>query len=110
MGGQGFLGEFELLVMIAALRVGHGAYAVNIREEIESRTGRSISRGAVYVTLDRLVRKGLLRTLMSEPTAARGGKAKRLYRVSPSGLAAIRESQMMLSEMLRGVGPLVDGS
>lgn len=110
MGGQGFLGEFELLVMIAVLRVGNGAYAVNVRQEIESRTGRGVSRGAVYVTLDRLVRKGFLKTRMSEPTAERGGKAKRVYRVSVTGLAAIRESQAMLAEMLRGVEPLLDES
>jgi DNA-binding PadR family transcriptional regulator len=108
MGGQGFLGDFELLVMIAVLRVGEGAYAVNVREEIESRTGRRISRGAVYVTLDRLVRKGYLSTRMAQPTAERGGKSKRVYRVSESGLAAVREAQTMLAEMLRGVGPLLE--
>jgi len=110
MGGQGFLGEFELVVMLAALQVGEGAYAVNIRRVIEERTNRRVSRGTVYVTLNRLQEKGLLASTMSEPTAERGGKAKRIFRVQPAGIEAVRSSQSMMREMARGLDPLLEES
>lgn len=108
MGEHGFLGEFELVVMLAVLQVGEGAYAVNIRRVIEEKTGRSVSRGAVYVTLNRLEQKGLLASSLGEPTAARGGKAKRIFRVRAAGIQAIRSSQSMLQEMARGLDPLLE--
>lgn len=103
MGGQGFLGEFELVVMGAVLRVGDGAYAVSVREEIKRRTGRQVSRGSIYVTLDRLVHKGYLASTMSDPTPERGGKAKRLYSATSSGVYAVKESRAMLDHMLADI-------
>ncbi len=101
--GQGFLGELELLVMLAVLQAGEGAYAVSIRKELERRTGRRLSRGTVYVTLNRLEEKGFLSSAKGEPTAARGGKAKRIFRVEPEGRVAIEASRSMIREMSRGL-------
>lgn len=110
MGEHGFLGEFELVVMMAVLQVGEGAYAVNIRRVIEERTGRSVSRGTVYVTLNRLEKKGLLASRLGEPISARGGKARRLFRVRPDGLEAIRSSRSMLRSMASGLDPVLEDS
>ena len=79
------LGEFEQMVLLAALQLGDHVYGVPIVEEIERRTGRSVSRAAVYVTLRRLERKGLLTSWMGEPTEERGGKARRFVQVEPEG-------------------------
>ena len=101
------LGEFEQVVLLAALRLGDEAYAVSIRQEIESRTGRSVSRGAIYVTLDRLEKKGLLKSRLADPTAERGGRAKRYYEIKPVGMIALRDSWFALRKMWEGLGPLV---
>ena len=97
------LGELEQLVLLAVVRLGTNAYAVSVRNEIEARAGRAVSRGAVYVTLDRLARKGYLRSQMGKPTAARGGKAKRLFEVEGAGLAALQVSLGGLERMMEGV-------
>ena len=108
MGEKGFLGEFELVVMLAVLQAGEGAYAVGVRRVIEERTGRRVSRGTVYVTLNRLERKGLLSSSLSPPTPERGGKAKRIFRLRPGGIEAVRASRSMLRAMGRGVDPLLE--
>lgn len=97
--GSSGLGEFELLVMLAVLLAGEDGYSRTIRAAIEKRTGRSVSRGALYVTLDRLTGKGLLESWKGEPLDQRGGKARRHYRVTEPGLAAVRESRRMLRSM-----------
>ena len=90
------LGRFEHLVLLATLQVGDDAYAVPLREEIERRTGSTPARGALYTSLARLEAKGLLRSSVGEPTAVRGGKAKRYYRLSPPGRAALRAARIEL--------------
>jgi DNA-binding PadR family transcriptional regulator len=105
MAGKDFLGEFEQTVLLAVLRLGDKAYGVTIREEIEKRTGRSVSRGAIYITLDRLEAKGYLRCWLADPTPERGGKAKRCCRVEPAGLAALRASRKALASLWRGLEP-----
>jgi len=80
------LGEFEYLLLTAAVRLGDGAYGAVIRQEIEQTTGRRCSLGALYTTLDRLETKGLLETWMGEATPQRGGRAKRMVRVSAEGI------------------------
>jgi DNA-binding PadR family transcriptional regulator len=97
------LGSLEQLVLLAVLRLGPDAYAVSVKNEIWRRTSRSISRGAVYVTLDRMERKGYLKSELGQPTAARGGKAKRMYRLDPEGRAALQESLAELQRMARGL-------
>jgi PadR family transcriptional regulator len=99
------LGEFEQLVLLAVLRLGDSAYPVTIRQEIEERTGRSVSRGAIYITLDRLEKKGYLTSWLADPTAERGGRAKRYYEVRPVGATALRQSWSALRKMWEGMEP-----
>jgi PadR family transcriptional regulator PadR len=80
------LGEFEYLLLTATARLGDAAYGAAIRKEIDAATGRRCSLGALYTTLDRLEAKGLLETWMGEATAQRGGRAKRMARVTPAGI------------------------
>jgi PadR family transcriptional regulator, regulatory protein PadR len=97
------LGEFEHVILLAVLRLGDAAYAVSVRDEIERRTGRRVSRGSVYVTLDRLETKGYLSSKLADPTAIRGGRAKRYYALRPRAIAALRESRRALLQMWRGI-------
>ena len=99
------LGDLELLVLLAVLRLGEGAYAVSVREVIATRTARDPSRGAVSVTLDRLERKGLLVSGLGEPTAERGGKAKRLYTLTATGSLAVRQAIEGTRAMLQDLPP-----
>ena len=97
------LGEFEQMVLLAIVHVGEGAYGVTVREEIERRTGREVSVGALYTALDRLERKGFVRSTSSDPTPERGGRAKRVVSIRTSGLAALRRSRELLDRMWAGV-------
>ncbi|HIF23085.1 MAG TPA: PadR family transcriptional regulator [Gemmatimonadetes bacterium] len=98
--GKRSLGEFELLVLLAIVRLGdEDAYAVTIVDEIVERTGREVRRAAVYTTLQRLEAKGLVSTWLGVPRAERGGKARRNVRVEPVGMEAIREAQSALQSM-----------
>lgn len=98
-----YLGEFEQVVLLAILRLGDDAYAIPVREEIEARTGRSVARGALYTALDRLETKGCVRSRMSDPLPERGGRSRRYYTVSASGLAALRRSRAALLALWKGV-------
>lgn len=82
------MGEFEYLLITAAAGLGEEAYGVSIREEIQTTAGRKCSLGALYTTIDRLEKKGLLQTWMGDATPERGGRAKRLVRVTPKGVQA----------------------
>src|SRR5216117_126804 len=93
------LGELEQIVLLAVLRLGDEAYGVPIRREIERRTGRSLTVGALYRTLDRLEAKGYLTSWFGEPTAERGGRSKRYFRVRPVGVRALRASREALAAM-----------
>jgi DNA-binding PadR family transcriptional regulator len=97
------IGEFEQLVLLAVLQIGKTAYGVPIKREIQNRTGRAVSRGAVYTTLDRLEGKGLLSSWLGEPTPERSGKAKRFYRVECEGIQALKESRSALRSMWTGL-------
>jgi DNA-binding PadR family transcriptional regulator len=99
------LGEFEQLVMLAVLQLGNDVYGVPIVDEIERRTRRKVSHAAVYVTLRRLEEKGLLESWKSDPTAERGGKARRCVRVTREGQALLRESRLALDRMWQGLDP-----
>lgn len=105
MGVRPPLGEFEQVVLLAVLRLEGAAYAVPVRREIEKRTRRSVTRGALYVTLERLEDKGYLESWLADPTPERGGRAKRFYRVRPAGLAALRQSWAALRSMWEGLEP-----
>lgn len=100
------LGEFEQMVLLAVMQAAqeHGdAYGVNVHDELESRTNRRVARGAVYMTLDRLEKKGLLASYLTEPTPERGGRAKRCYRVTKPAVAALRESRRALQRLWEGL-------
>jgi DNA-binding PadR family transcriptional regulator len=84
------LGEFEYLLITAAASLGDDAYGAAIREEIETTTGQNCSVGALYTTLDRLETKGLVKTWMGDATPERGGRAKRMVRVTPEGVRAAK--------------------
>ena len=102
------LGEFEHLVLLAVYRLGPEAYGVPIIKEVEDRTGRRISRAAVYRTLQRLENKGLIRSRMGKPTHARGGRAKRYFRILPVGVEQLRDSRAALVKMWDGVSSNYD--
>jgi DNA-binding PadR family transcriptional regulator len=104
---SGSLGEFEQLVLLALLHLGERGYAINARAEIERRTGRHVTRGAVYVTLDRLEKKGFLESWLADPTPERGGRAKRYYRVRPVGIAVLKRSRTALQSMWQGLEPIL---
>ena len=84
--GRDYLGEFEQVVLLTLWRLGEGAYGVTIRREIEERTGRAVTLGGIYPTLDRLEQKGYVSSYTGEPTSERGGRAKRHFRLQPAGL------------------------
>ena len=96
------LGEVEQLVLLSLLRLGDEAYAVPMRELIEREAGVSLSRGTMYVTLERLERKGFVTSWFSDPQAVRGGKARRFFRLKPPGLAALKASQSAVDRLARG--------
>lgn len=98
-------GEFEILVLLAILRLKGGAYGVTIREELESETSRRLTLGTIYKTLGRLEDKGLLASRASEPTAERGGRRKKLYEVTPTGMSAVRDSLADLRRLAAGLDP-----
>jgi PadR family transcriptional regulator, regulatory protein PadR len=85
------LGEFEYLLITAAVGLADNAYGAAIREKIQNATGRKCSIGALYTTIERLESKGLLRSWMGEATPERGGRAKRMIRVTPKGVSAAKE-------------------
>jgi DNA-binding PadR family transcriptional regulator len=97
------LGEFEYLLLTAAVRLGEEAYGAAIRQEIECATKRRCSIGALYTTLDRLEEKGLLKTWMGEATAQRGGRAKRMVRVTIKGVQAATAFYDAVTKVSRGV-------
>jgi DNA-binding PadR family transcriptional regulator len=99
------LGEFEQAVLLAIVHLGENAYGVTIRREIEERTGRSIAVGALYTALERLERKGLVRSTNSDPTPQRGGRSKRHFVIRPSGAAALQRSHDMMQRMWAGLRP-----
>jgi DNA-binding PadR family transcriptional regulator len=98
-----YLGELEQIVLWAVLRLGDEAYGVPIRLEIEGRTGRSLTVGALYRTLDRLEAKGYVTSKFGDPTPERGGRSKRYFTVRPSGLRALRASRNTLLAMWDGL-------
>jgi PadR family transcriptional regulator PadR len=103
------LGEFEQIVMLAILRLGEDAYGASIRTEIETCTGRDPTPGALYTTLDRLEKKAMLSSRLAEPTAERGGRAKRFFKVTKAGNAALAEAQRSYQRLLEGLN-LLGGS
>lgn len=103
MSKRDYLGEFEHIVLLAVLRLGKEAYGVTVRQEIEARTGREVSIGAVYATLDRLEGKGYVQSYAGDPTPERGGRSKRFFNVTSKGAAAVNRTQRALKSMIKGL-------
>src|SRR6266704_2226734 len=101
MAKREFLGGFELLVLLSLIRLGDKAYGVPISEAIEESSGRDVAIGSVYITLDRLERKGLVSSRLGEPTAERGGRAKTYFRITAKGLRQVRHAQRTLVALWR---------
>jgi PadR family transcriptional regulator PadR len=98
-----YLGEFEHIVLLALLRLGEGAYGASIRMEIEAVTGRSPAIGAVHATLERMERKRFVSSWVGTPTAERGGKAKRHFKLDAAGVAALKEARSTLDRLHAGL-------
>ncbi len=102
------LGDFEQLVLLALFRLGPEAYGATIRREIEQRTGRDLAMSAVYVTIDRLEAKGLVRTRIGEPTAARGGRRRKHVMLPPAGRRAVNLAYRRFKAMVEGLEHRLD--
>ena len=103
MSRRDYLGEFEHIVVLALLRLSDRAYGVTVRQEIEVRTGREVSIGAIYATLGRLETKGYVNSYLGDPTPERGGRSKRFFRVTAKGVAAVKRTHRALRSMTEGL-------
>src|SRR5512132_1879760 len=103
MPREELLGSLEHIVLLAVARLGMDAYGMTVRQEIQKRTGRDLSIGAVYATLERLERKGFISSRKGEPTAERGGRAKRHFQIEADGEQALATSQDAIRKMTVGL-------
>lgn len=108
MARQSNPGEFEQIVLLSILRLGETAYGVPIRAEITKQTGRKTTPGALYTTLDRMEEKGFVTSRVGDPTPERGGRAKRYYKVSASGVRALERALRAYRNLLEGLDLLED--
>lgn len=108
MGRDSILGTFEQLVLLAVLQVGEGAYAPAIRRHLERSMARRVSRGSVYVTLDRLQQRGLLSSTEVPPHPGRGGRPRRHVAVTPDGIRALKEARGYLDSLWAGLGAVLE--
>jgi DNA-binding PadR family transcriptional regulator len=106
MPKRSYLGDFELMILLALMRLGEDAYGVPISQEIERQSGREVALGTVYAALERLEAKGLVSSELGESTAERGGRSKRYFHISKRGLSAVREARAALINMWRGLSEL----
>lgn len=102
------LGDTEHLVLLAILRLGKDAYGIPILDEVSASSGREVSRATVYVALKRLEQKGLVTSRLGDSTPERGGRAKRFFKLKPSGLKALRESREMFLNLWRDYETVLD--
>jgi len=109
MRKRDYLGQFELMVLLAILQAGEDAYGVPIAREIEETTGKEIALGSIYAALERLEDKGLVTSSMGDPTPERGGRAKRYFRVTRKGVREAREAQRTLKKLWSGLPQLERG-
>jgi len=109
MPNRSYLGEFELMVMLALIRLGEDAYGVPIGRAIEETSRREVVLGSVYAALERLEEKGFVASSIGEPTPERGGRAKRYFRVTNAGLRQVRKTRQTLIDLWRGLPQLERG-
>jgi len=108
MKRTGYLGELEQMILLAVLQLNGEAFGTNVLQELSERVGRTVSRGALYVTLDRLEEKGMLTSQLGDPTPRRGGKPKRYLTVTPAGLAALRRSRTAWMRLWEGLDSVLE--
>ena len=101
MTDRSYLGEFELMILLAVIHLGEQAYGVPISRELEVHRGRDVSVGSVYAALERLEGKGLVSSILGDPTPERGGKAKRFFRITKEGLRQVHETRRVLTGLWR---------
>ena len=101
MTDRSYLGEFELMILLAVIHLGEEAYGVPISRELEMQRERDVSVGSVYAALERMEGKGLVSSSLGDPTPERGGKAKRFFRVTKEGLRQVRETRRVLTRLWR---------
>lgn len=106
MGDSGSLGHLEQLIMWSLVRLRDKAYGVSIQQDIEERAGKDVSLGSIYTTLSRLEEKGLVSSRLGEPSAERGGRAKKFFRIEAAGATALSESRRALTSIWSGLRPL----
>ncbi len=100
------LGQFELMVLLAVLRLGEDAYGVPVAEALEEATGRDVLHGSVYAALDRLEAKDLIKSSLGDPTPERGGRAKKYFTLTAKGVRDVREARRALTQLWRGLPEL----
>lgn len=106
MTERGYLGEFELMILLTVLHLGDEAYGVPIARELERQRGRDVSLGSVYAALERLEGKGLVASSLGDPTPERGGKAKRYFRITKEGLRQVRDTHRVLTRLWQSIPDL----
>jgi PadR family transcriptional regulator PadR len=109
VGKEGYLGEFEQVLLLTIMRLGDDAYGVRIMTELEERIGRRVSRGSVYVTLDRLEEKGWIVSESAPARSGRGGRPRRIVSVTPEGVDALRKSREALLTLWNGLEQALGG-
>jgi len=106
MAKRDVLGGLELQVLLALIRLGDEAYGVPIAATLAQFTGREVAVGSIYLTLDRLARKGLISSRRGEPTAVRGGRAKTYFKITPLGIKQARQARATLVGLWQGLSEL----
>ena len=109
MGSRSNLGAFDLMILLALMRLGDGAYGVPISREIEETSGRIVALARLYATLTRLEKKGLVSARLGEPTAEHGGLAKKYFRVTARGIREVRDAQRVFTSLWTGIPKLEGG-
>lgn len=108
MPKRSYLGEMELMVLLAVVRLGDDAYGVTISQELLNLAGREVALGSIYAALDRLEQKGCVTSSLGDPTPERGGRAKRYFRATPAGVRAITMTRTTLTKLWSGL-PFLEG-
>ena len=106
MSDRGYLGEFELMILLAIIHLGEEAYGVPISREVEKYRGKDVAIGSVYAALERLEAKGLVISALGDPTPERGGKAKRFFRITRQGLRKVHETRRVLTRLWQTIPDL----
>ena len=106
MTDRSYLGEFELMILLAIIHLGEEAYGVPISRELEKYRGKNVAIGSVYAALERLEAKALVISALGDPTPERGGKAKRFFRITKEGLRKVQETRRVLTRLWQTIPDL----